>query len=127
MAEDRPVPFDSRGDLWSAVADGIVVSQDLSPSLKFKPSELRTFGQSTMQNLQPVRTVSPPPFRKQTSRRPHATVCNKETQTMLANIDMENYVNVAEREDRRKCVSDKILALMDEYRRLCADDDKENA
>ena len=36
MAEDRPVPFDSRGDLWSAVADGIVVSQDLSPSLKFK-------------------------------------------------------------------------------------------
>ena len=125
MAEDRPVPFDSRGDLWSAVADGIVVSQDLSPSLKFKPPELRTFGQSSVQNLQPVRTVSPPPFRKQTSRRLPGTVCDKATQTTITNTDMIKYMDTANREDRRRCVSDRILSLMDEYRLLCTED-KEN-
>ena len=125
MDEDRPVPFDSRGDLWSAVAEGIVVSQDLSPSLKFKPPELRTFGQSSMQNLHPVQTVYPPPSRKQTSRRLPGTVCDKATQTTITNTDMIKYMDTVNRAGRRRCMSDRIILLMDEYRQLCTED-KEN-
>ena len=125
MDEDRPVPFDSRGDLWSAVAEGIVVSQDLSPSLKFKPPELRTFGQSSMQNLHPVQTVSPPPSRKQTSRRLPGTVCDKATQTTITNTDMIKYMDTVNRAGRRRCMSDRIILLIDEYRQLCTED-KEN-
>lgn len=90
MADDRPVLYDPTGDLWSAVKDGIVVSQDLSPSLKFKPAELRSFALP-----EPIRAVSPTPCapsERTRGRRKAAAappMSDKETQTLLTGGELE--------------------------------------
>ena len=142
MDDDRRVPFDSRGDLWSAVKDGIVVSKDLSPSLKFKPSELQSFAK-----LGPVqRAVSPPPSSFGRAARPrtrgpsyqeHVLArpgrLDKETQTTLSGADIEKYERDAVRRRRQRESAQKLVSLLVRFQmqNLYVDDsegpsDKEN-
>lgn len=73
MSDDRPVVFDREGGLWAAVRDGVVESQDLSPSLRLDVERTKN-----KENLPPMqRTVSPPQFR----RCPPASTNHKATQT----------------------------------------------
>lgn len=142
MADERPVPFDSRGDLWGAVKDGIVFSQDLSPSLKFKPTELKRFG-GTGDLEPPVRAVSPPPSelgwepgsRQRGQRRVGAGTAKatKETQTTLTGADIDRYEAYALHRKRRRDAAKKLMSLLLKFQMQTisaelsdGDSDKEN-
>lgn len=116
MADNRPVLYDQKGDLWSAVKDGIVVSQDLSPSLRFKPAELRSFAVPEL-----TRAVSPtrcPPSDRTRGRRPPAIAAptsDKETQTLLTGEDLEALTKKSAARRRRRDLAEKLVSLLVQY------------
>ena len=43
----RPVPFDSHGDLWAAVNEGVIFSSDLDARFQFNPPPMSAFSPRT--------------------------------------------------------------------------------
>ena len=60
---EKPVIFDADSDLWRAVREGLVVSSDLSPSLRFKASPVSSAFSSHSSLPPPTVSTSPPSFR----------------------------------------------------------------
>ena len=107
--DERPVIFDADSDLWSAVREGLVVSSDLSPSLRLKVTPVSSAFSGGSSLEPPTVSTSPPSFRGGGTRSVAIQTDPDDTEQAL---------------QQRLRLADRIIELLAIYRHH--EEDKEN-